>query len=188
MSFPRFAPGSYLLLLICLLVCLFLDYRSKSMSSTSSGAAATPTHRMEKDYFKVTDELSQENAHFAVSEAMLTVLELYRSNTLERTRLRSLLPQVSRSPEVPASCSFPLPIAHVPGISSPNSATPHLSPNLPVPSPLPFTMSSPLRGEKPSPGPELSSWSSMSSIATTEGEWVLVDGWLGEYILEFECL
>jgi len=140
------------------------------MSSTRSVASATPTHHEEKDYFKVTDELSQENAHFAISEAMLTVLELYRSNLLERSRLRGFVP-----PDVPISCSSPVPISQTPG-SSPYNATPHSSPNLPASSAV-SVMRSPSRGEKPSLGPELSSWSSMSSIATTDGEqWVWLVG------------
>ena len=29
----------------------------------------------EKDYFQVTDELAKENSHFAISEALLAVIE-----------------------------------------------------------------------------------------------------------------
>ena len=32
-------------------------------------------HGSPKDYFQVSDELSQENSHFTLSEALLTVVE-----------------------------------------------------------------------------------------------------------------
>jgi hypothetical protein len=36
-----------------------------------------------KDYFQVSDELSQENSHFTLSEALLTVVEQYKADTVE---------------------------------------------------------------------------------------------------------
>ena len=36
----------------------------------------------EKDYFQVTDELAKENSHFALSEALLAVVEQVSSHTL----------------------------------------------------------------------------------------------------------
>ena len=42
-------------------------------SSTPSGQVPS-----EKDYFQVTDELSKENSHFALSEALLAVIEQVR--------------------------------------------------------------------------------------------------------------
>ena len=35
----------------------------------------------QKDYFQVTDELSRENSHFSLSEALLTVVEQVYNNT-----------------------------------------------------------------------------------------------------------
>ena len=35
----------------------------------------TTTTAVQKDYFQVTDELSRENSHFSLSEALLTVVE-----------------------------------------------------------------------------------------------------------------
>ena len=41
-------------------------------SVAGSGGAAVVE---EKDYFQVTDELAKENSHFAISEALLAVIE-----------------------------------------------------------------------------------------------------------------
>ncbi|XP_064394629.1 protein associated with UVRAG as autophagy enhancer-like [Halichondria panicea] len=38
-----------------------------------------------KDYFQVTDELSKENSHFALSEALLSVIEQYKANCMEQS-------------------------------------------------------------------------------------------------------
>ena len=40
--------------------------------SVDSGQTVPGDH---KDYFQVSDELSRENSHFALSEALLTVIE-----------------------------------------------------------------------------------------------------------------
>jgi run domain Beclin-1 interacting cysteine-rich containing protein len=37
----------------------------------------------QKDYFQVTDELSRENSHFSLSEALITIVEQYKANTTE---------------------------------------------------------------------------------------------------------
>ena len=38
----------------------------------------TASSQEEKDYFQVTDDLAKENSHFALSEALLTVVEQVR--------------------------------------------------------------------------------------------------------------
>jgi hypothetical protein len=43
----------------------------------SSTLSQQPLHD-EKDYFQVTDELAKENSHFAMSEALLAVVEQVR--------------------------------------------------------------------------------------------------------------
>ena len=49
----------------------FVDVRSSKVMKTSTLSPAQD----EKDYFQVTDELAKENSHFAMSEALLTVVE-----------------------------------------------------------------------------------------------------------------
>ena len=43
-----------------------------------SSTLSQQLHHDEKDYFQVTDELAKENSHFAMSEALLAVVEQVR--------------------------------------------------------------------------------------------------------------
>ena len=52
--------------------------------SPSSSSSAAFLHSEEKDYFQVTDELAKENAHFRLSEAFLSIVERYHSNSCEQ--------------------------------------------------------------------------------------------------------
>lgn len=47
------------------------------MAQTGRGgkAGTLPSPASDKDYFQVSDELSKENSHFALSEALLSVIE-----------------------------------------------------------------------------------------------------------------
>lgn len=56
--------------------CTFAEVRS-SKAMKSSTLSQQPLHD-EKDYFQVTDELAKENSHFAMSEALLAVVEQVR--------------------------------------------------------------------------------------------------------------
>ena len=90
-----------------------------------------------KDYFQVTDELAQENSHLRLSEALLAVIEQYKATCLEQ---RVCEEQLALSSSLPLLASSPL--------------------STPPPPPPQFSSS-------PSTPGELSSWSSMNSIATT---------------------
>lgn len=82
---------------------------------TSKSLSSLPQD--EKDYFQVTDELSQENSHFALSEALLAVIEQYKATWLEqllREEQFSLSSSSSPPPSLP-SC---------PSLSSSPCATP----------------------------------------------------------------
>ena len=52
-----------------------LQRRRDASPSTTTTATTSTTTASQKDYFQVTDELSRENSHFSLSEAMLTVVE-----------------------------------------------------------------------------------------------------------------
>ena len=123
------------------------ETRSKSVSSPNSLYSGSPP-RSEKDYFQVTDELSQENSHFSLSEALLAVMEQYKANCLEKERLVEVIHQNPPSPLLPAPSSSP-------SCSSPPCLL-HVS-------------NSPPRWKRPSPSSlsSLSLWPSMASIATT---------------------
>lgn len=104
------------------------------LRSSKSFSAHSPPQD-EKDYFQVTDELSQENAHLSMSEALLAVIEHYKATCLEQTLLQD---QVPSSPQLNSS---------LPGNSSLFSRSP----------------------STPGESASLSSWGSMSSVATLDG-------------------
>lgn len=163
------------------------DYRTKSLTVGGAGGWSESAPQEEKDYFTVTDELAQENAHHTVSEKMLEVLELYRANRLERSRFKEQV--ITRmSPAPPTSPVHPSVAPDISNVcsSSPTSVSGVLrspsgstlchssSSNLNMPT-MAGSLSSPPNRERFSSSQasvELSSWASMSSIATTEGEWV----------------
>lgn len=106
------------------------------MTGNSRSFTRSPQPRDEKDYFQVTDELSQEHSHFNLSEALLAVIEQYKATRLEQQLLED---------------QYPLP-------STPLAATPTGY------MPAGFTPPSPY--STPDSSSYLSSWASMSSIAT----------------------
>ena len=55
---------------------ILADLRSSKVMKSST----LNQPRDEKDYFQVTDELAKENSHFAMSEALLAVVEQVRYN------------------------------------------------------------------------------------------------------------
>ena len=73
-------PPSVVVVLVCgghyvhLLLLLFSCVEVKSLRSQKSGTLPSLLPDT-KDYFQVTDELSKENSHFALSEALLSVIE-----------------------------------------------------------------------------------------------------------------
>ena len=90
----------------------------------------------------MTDELSQENAHFGLSEALLVVIEQYKATRLEQQVMEEQFPPPS-SPAPVGSQTF-----------SSASSSPYSVPSTPVDAPY------------------LSSWGSLSSIATNpDGMW-----------------
>lgn len=159
------------------------DYRSKSMTVGVASGLSEPSPQVEKDYFKVTDELGQENAHHTMSEKMVEVLEQYRANTLEKARLKGHTSQAPPTTSIPTSVdtstlcpSSPTSVSGASKLQSPSGSTLGHSPssNLHVLSKAAFSPSPPTmeRSFSSRVPLELSSWSSMSSIATTEGEMV----------------
>lgn len=127
------------------------------MSSLNSLVSGGSPPRDEKDYFQVTDELSQENAHFRISEALLAVMEQYKANRLEQ--------EMEQPPQQPLSPTSSMP--------PPSSVFPVSSSLLPLSTSSSLISSSPpprwQRNSPSFPSGWLSSWSSMSSVATTDG-------------------
>lgn len=112
---------------------------SEYRSSKSVSVQSSPPPQDEKDYFQVTDELSRENSHFSLSEALLAVIEQYKATYLEQQLLEE---QLSPPPASPTSTLTPTPsLGYTPLSYSPSTL-----------------------GARDTPF--LSSWGSMSSIAT----------------------
>lgn len=137
------SPYLFIIYFSCQMHCLtpspspFLEL----LHSTRSFSSRSPP-RDEKDYFQVTDELSQENSHFSLSEALVAVIEQYKATRLEQQFIEEQFP--------PPSPLSPIPHGYTPLSSSPF-----------------FT---------PTDSSYLSSWGSMSSIATNS-EGMHCKGW-----------
>ena len=103
-------------------LCIEVLRPSKSFSALSSD---------EKDYFQVTDELSQENTHFSLSEALLVVIEQYKASLLDQhhgMEELSLCPSTAiTSSSLPYS--YPLPDSPSTGYLSSWSSTSSIATN-----------------------------------------------------------
>ena len=53
----------------------FTIFTASDVKQQQQRQQLTTTTAVQKDYFQVTDELSRENSHFSLSEALLTVVE-----------------------------------------------------------------------------------------------------------------
>ncbi len=139
---------------------LVMDFVLSVLTELSRSKSVTSL-RDEKDYFQVTDELSQENAHFSLSEALLAVIEQYKATCAEQLLLEDFFPppSLSHSTLVP---SYPTP---------PPSHCPTSSTTPPGHSPLSQSPSTPHNADSAA---YLTSWPSISSIATNEGGCVFV--------------
>ncbi len=113
--------------------------------------------RDEKDYFQVTDELALENSHFTLSEALLSVIEQYKASSWEEQQVAPppLLEEGGEEESTDVISSTPVsttPSSYFPSPPSPFSSLPGSSSSY------------------------LSSWGSVSSIATNDGMELMLGG------------